>query len=190
MNQHAVVGKVLPRHARAAGVNVAQSRVPPGSELLAADEGLSEARAAFGAGGNVTEQLVVQQRTLGQAVTHVVGSVQADRGHSAAVEAGTGVAVAPSLVLVPRTVVHAVTAQEDGQAVAAPCCRTLEVGVRTRIGRGGVGRFRREGAQTPGVHDDGWGRAGDVPVKVLSLTAQLVRAVSALLTSVAALVQR
>ena len=64
----------------------------------------------------VTQQFVVSLRTLVHPVTQVV-HVQTHYGSPAAVEARTGVSVALQLVLVTRTVVHAVTPDVDGEAV-------------------------------------------------------------------------
>ena len=84
---------------------------------MSAAERQPVARAVLRA-AEATQQFILGLRALVHAVTELF-RMQTDPGASAAVETRTREAVTAVLVLVSRTVVDTVTAEEDGPAVTA-----------------------------------------------------------------------
>ena len=129
MYQQEVIRQVTGCHTRTTGVQVAKIRVGAGGEFNSADKGQTLTVTHIRTGRFFTQQLVVVLRTLELAVTHVVWT-QTYTGPSTAVETGTRVALARCLILTVGTIIHAIAAEIDGQAVSLGA---LKVGHRTFI---------------------------------------------------------
>lgn len=112
MYQEVVAGQINGQHARSAGIQVAKSRVGAGRKISSADEGKTLAVTHFRTYQLLTQQLVVTPRTLKHSVTYMV-SMETHLGATTTVVAGTCVAITCCLILMVRTIIHAVAAETD-----------------------------------------------------------------------------
>ena len=112
VDQQSVVAETLGPNPAAAGVQVAELRVPVHRDRVGAGEGQTLTGTLERAAG-LTVPLVVLLGTVGHPVTHVV-RVKTDPHPPASVETRAHVFITPPFVLTSRAVVHPVTKHEYG----------------------------------------------------------------------------